>query len=175
MNASRIFVLMPKLPETRLLSPLHLRHWFAIAAVTLAYTWFYYQEMLADPLRLNDDMVQHYLWLFVDYFNLKWADNFYADASAAIQPQGFYWLLWLLGRVFEPLTISRGGPFLISLLTVGYGVALLRPYTHIFIAVAGCLLAVHLGFHSSVGFLARSFMMPLLLAFGYYLLRGDRP
>jgi hypothetical protein len=150
-------------------------HWLAIAAVALAHTWFYYREMLSGPYVLNDDMVQHYLWLFVDHFELNWKDTFYADASAAIQPRGFYWLLWGLGRVFEPLTISRGGPFLISLLTVGYGVALLRRYTHVFIAVAGSLLAVHLGFHTSVGFLARSFLMPLLLAFGYYLLRGDRP
>jgi hypothetical protein len=156
-------------------TPLPFSHWLIIAAVTLAYTWFYYQEMLAGPLRLNDDVVQHYLWLFVDHFDLNWKDTFYADASAAIQPRGFYWLLWSLGRVFEPLTISRGGAFFISLLTVGFGVALLRRYTHIFIALAGSLLAVHFGLHSSVGFLARSFMMPLLLAFGYYLLQGNRP
>ncbi len=149
--------------------------WLAIGVVTLAYTWCYYQAMLAGPLRLNDDMVQHYLWLFVDHFDLDWKDTFYADASAAIQPRGFYWLLWGLGRFVDPLTISRGGPFLISLLTVGFGVALLRRYTHLFIAVAGSLLAVHLGFHSSVGFVARSFLMPLLLAFGYYLLRQDQP
>jgi hypothetical protein len=156
-------------------APLLLRHWLIIAVITLAYTWFYYQPMLSGSYVLNDDMVQHYLWLFVDHYGLNWKDTFYADASAAIQPRGFYYLLWLLGRVFDPLTISRGGPFLISLLTVGYGVALLRRHMHVFIAVAGCLLAVHLGFHTSVGFLARSFLMPLLLAFGYYLLRGDRP
>ena len=150
-------------------------HWLIITLVALGYTWFYYRPMLAGPYVLNDDMVQHYLWLFVDHYGLNWKDTFYADASAAIQPRGFYWLLWLLGRGVEPLTISRGGPFLISLLTVGYGVALLRRYTHVFIAVAGSLLAVHLGFHTSVGFLARSFLMPLVLAFGYYLLRGDRP
>lgn len=122
---------MPIPPATRLLSPLKIHHWLAIAAVTLGYTWFYYQPMLAGPHVLNDDMVQHYLWLFVDHFDLNWKDTFYADASAAIQPRGFYYLLWLLGRVFDPLTISRGGPFLISLLTVGYGVASLRRHTHI--------------------------------------------
>ncbi|TXF89141.1 hypothetical protein FUA23_11560 [Neolewinella aurantiaca] len=147
----------------------------AIAAFTLVYTWFYYQPMLTEPYMLNDDVVQHYLWLFVDYYGLNWKDTFYADASAAIQPRGFYYLLWLLGRVFDPITISRGGPFLISLLTVGFGMGLLRRYTHFFIALAGCLLAVHLGLHTSVGFLARSFLMPLLLAFGYYLLRADQP
>jgi hypothetical protein len=159
----------------KIIAPLSSSHRLIIAVATLAYTWFYYQEMLAGPLRLNDDVVQHYLWLFVDYFELDWKDTFYADASAAIQPRGFYWLLWSFGRVFEPLTISRGGPFFISLLTVGFGVALLRRHTHIFIAVAGSLLAVHLSLHSTAGFLARSFMIPLLLAFGYYLLRGDRP
>ncbi len=169
------FVGMSPSPSTRVFPPLPLRHWLAIAAATLAYTWFYYREMLAGPYVLNEDVVQHYLWLFVDHFNLNWKDTFYADASAAIQPRGFYWLVWLLGRVFEPLTISRGGPFLISLLTVGYGVALLRPYTHVFIALAGTLFAVQLGFHTSAGFLARSFLMPLVLAFSYYLLRGDRP
>jgi hypothetical protein len=166
---------MSELYPKKVSTPLPLSHWLIIAAVTLGYTWFYYQPMLAGPYVLNDDMVQHYLWLFVDHFDLNWKDTFYADASAAIQPRGFYYLLWVLGRVFDPLTISRGGPFLISLLTVGFGVALLRRHTHVFIAVTGCLLAVHMGFHTSVGFLARSFLMPLVLAFGYYLLRGDRP
>ncbi len=162
---------MPSSITTRL----PLWQWFLIGAIALAYTWFYYREMLAGPYVLNDDVVQHYLWLFVDHFDLAWKDTFYANASAAIQPRGFYWLLWGVGRVFEPLTISRGGPFFIALLTVGYGVALLRRYTHVFIAVAGSLLVVHLSLHVSVGFLARSFMTPLLLAFGYYLLRGNRP
>jgi hypothetical protein len=131
--------------------------------------------MLAGPLVINDDMVQHYLWLFVEHFGLDWKDTFYADASAAIQPRGFYWLLKTLGLVLDPVTISRAGPFLISLLTVGFGVALLRRYTHILIALAGCLLAVHLGFHSSVGFVARAFFMPLILAFAYFLIGKERP
>ena len=145
-----------------------------IGLATLLYTWVYYRPMLAGPLVLNDDMVQHYLWLFVDYYGLGWSDDFYAEASAAIQPRGFYYLLKAAGRFVDPLTISRAGPFLIALLTVGYGTALLRRYTHVILAVAGCWLVVHLNFHSSVGFVARSFMTPLLLAFAYYLLT-DRP
>ncbi|WP_026231669.1 hypothetical protein [Neolewinella persica] len=155
--------------------PITWRVWAAIVAITLGYTWFYYQKMLSGPLVINDDMVQHYLWLFVDHFELNWKDTFYADASAAIQPRGFYWLLKILGLILDPVTISRAGPFLISLLTVGFGVALLRRYTHVLIALAGCLLAVHLGFHSSVGFVARAFFMPLILAFAYFLIGKEQP
>lgn len=156
-------------------SPLSWRVWALLAVATLAYTWFYYRKMLSGPLVINDDMVQHYLWLFVEHFGLAWKDTFYAEASAAIQPRGFYWLLTVLGLVFDPVTISRAGPFLISLLTVGFGVAFLRRFTHLFIALAGSLLAIHLGFHSSVGFVARAFFMPLLLAFAYFLIGRERP
>lgn len=155
--------------------PLKWHVWAVLAAVTLGYTWFYYRKMLSGPLVINDDMVQHYLWLFVEHFELNWKDTFYADASAAIQPRGFYWLLKTLGLVLDPVTISRAGPFLISLLTVGFGVAFLRRFTHIFIALAGCLLAAHLGFHSSVGFVARAFFIPLILAFAYFQIGKEQP
>jgi hypothetical protein len=155
--------------------PLRWRVWAVLAAITLGYTWFYYRKMLSGPLVINDDMVQHYLWLIVEHFELGWKDTFYADASAAIQPRGFYWLLKTLGLVLDPVTISRAGPFLISLLTVGFGVAFLRRFTHLFIALAGCLLAAHLGFHSSVGFVARAFFIPLIMAFAYFLIGREQP
>jgi len=46
-------------------------HWLIITLVALGYTWFYYRPMLAGPYVLNDDMVQHYLWLFVDHYGLN--------------------------------------------------------------------------------------------------------
>jgi hypothetical protein len=155
--------------------PLTWRVWAAIAAITLGYTWFYYRKMLSGPLVINDDVVQHYLWLFVEHFGLDWKDMFYADASAAIQPRGFYWLLKTLALVLDPVTISRAGPFLISLLTVGFGVAFLRRFTHLIIALAGCLLAAHLGFHSRVGLVARAFFIPLIIAFAYFLIGREQP
>lgn len=155
--------------------PLTWRVWAVIAIITLGYTWIYYRKMLSGPLVINDDVVQHYLWLFVEHFGLDWKDTFYAEASAAIQPRGYYWLLKMLGLVLDPVTISRAGPFLISLLTVGFGLPLLRRFTHFFIALGGCLLAVHLGFHSSVGFVARAFFIPLIVAFAYFLIGREQP
>lgn len=166
---------MPLTPLPSRIKPLPSWQWGLIFSSGLVYTWYYYQEMLAGPLRVSEDVVQHYLWLFVEHFDLQWKDTFYADASAAIQPAGFYWLLKIVGQVVDPLTISRAGPFFISLLLLGFGVGLLRRYMHLLLAVAGSLLAIHLGFHSTVGFLARSFFLPLLLAFGYVLLGRERP
>lgn len=166
---------MPITPDPTHTTPLPRWQWGLIFSIGMAYTWFYYREMLAGPLRVSEDVVQHYLWLFVEYFDLQWKDMFYADASAAIQPVGFYWLLKIVGQVVDPLTISRAGPFFIALVMLGFGVGLLRRYMHLLLAVAGSLLAIHLGFHSTVGFMARSFFLPLLLAFSYFLVGRERP
>lgn len=149
-------------------------HPWALAAVLLllsvAYFLIYHAPILSDPLHFNDDVVQHYLWLY----DTHWADDFYARASGALQPWGFYALLWSLGRFAEPLTIAAYGPLLITFLTAWFTVGLLRPYLPLIIAVAGAFLALQYTMHTTVGFLARAFSAPLLAMFAYFLMRGSR-
>ncbi|MEL7159672.1 MAG: hypothetical protein AAFN92_02855 [Bacteroidota bacterium] len=149
--------------------------WAGIVLVALAYTYLYYHRTLNGPFRFSDDVAQHYLWLFGEYYGTDWRDGFYARASAALQPWGYYALLKTLGQFIDPLTISRYGLFATAVLTVGYGTALFRRFAPIALAVAGSLVLLHYSFDIAIGFLARGFMIPLLLIFGYYLVRGERP
>lgn len=135
------------------------------------YFWWAYGEVLEHPWHFNDDVVQHYLWLF----DVDWADDYYARTSRAIQPLGFRALLSGLSLVAEPLVISRYGPLLVTLVNVGFTAAILRRYYPLVFAAAAALLIGHVCLTMTMGFLARACCAPLLLAFGYYLVRGDRP
>lgn len=140
-------------------------HIALILLLSVVYFFFFHQKMLAGPLRFNDDVVQHYLWLF----DANWADDFYARASGKIQPWGYYSLLWLLSWVADPLTISRYGPLLTTVLTVGFGFGWLRKFFPVSIAICGALLVQHYCLFTSIGFLARAFCVPLLVLFGCFL------
>ncbi|MTB49478.1 hypothetical protein [Lewinella sp. W8] len=149
--------------------------WPLLALLCVAYFLYYYQQVLAHPYRFNDDVVQHYLWLVTVHYDIPWADDFLARSSAIIQPWGFRSLLGTLAIFFDPVAISRYGVLLIIGLNVGFGTAILRRYYPLVLAVAGAFLVAHISLTMTVGFLARSFCVPLLLGFTYFLLRGDRP
>ncbi|MEO0733971.1 MAG: hypothetical protein AAFZ52_14125 [Bacteroidota bacterium] len=159
-------------PKTRNLSIIA---WCTIALIALAYTYVYYHRTLNGPFRFNDDVAQHYLWLFGEYYDADWQDGFYARASAALQPWGYYLLLKFCGWFIDPLTISRYGVFALALGTVGYATALFRRFVPVALAVGAGLVVFHYSLLITTGFLARGFMIPLLLAFGYYLVLGERP
>ena len=140
-----------------------------LCAIVLAAAHFFYYHgaILASPWRFNDDVVQHYLWLYAT----DWGDAFYARASGQIQPYGFRALLRLLSFVADPLTISRYGPLLVTCGIFVYATRLLRNFFPLAIALAGAYLVAQDSLPVTVGFLARSFCVPLLLAFADYLVR----
>ena len=140
-----------------------------LCAIVLAVAHFFYYHgaILDSPWRFNDDVVQHYLWLY----DTHWGDGFYARASGQIQPYGFRALLRLLATFADPLTVSHYGPLLITALTFGYATRLLQHFFPVAIALAGAYLIAQDSLPVMVGFLARSFCVPLLLAFANYLVR----
>ena len=140
-----------------------------LCAIVLAVAHFFYYHgaILDSPWRFNDDVVQHYLWLY----DTNWGDDFYARTSGQIQPYGFRALLRLLSGFADPLTISRYGPLLVTALTFGFATRLLQKFFPPAIALAGAYLIAQDSLPVMVGFLARSFCVPLILAFANYLLR----
>ena len=140
-----------------------------LCAIVLAVAHFFYYHgaILDSPWRFNDDVVQHYLWLY----DTHWGDDFYARASGQIQPYGFRALLRFLSTFADPLTISRYGPLLATALTFGFATRLLQKFFPLAIALAGAYLIAQDSLPVTIGFLARSFCVPLLLAFANYLVR----
>ena len=138
--------------------------------LAVGYFFYYHDRMLTMPLRFNDDVVQHYLWLY----DVNWGDATHAQASGDIQPWGFKALLRFLRLFAEPLTISRYLPLFTTLLTAGLTTALLRRWLPTVLALAGTYLLLQLAIPTGLGFLARAFCVPLLLAFAYFLLDGNR-
>jgi len=137
-----------------------------VLLLATVYFFIYHGNYLADPLHFNDDVVQHYLWLY----DTDWADDYYARTSGAIQPWGFYGLLWTLGHFLDPLPLSRYGPLLITWLTAWFTVGILRRYLPLVLALAGTYLVLQYTLLTGQGFLARSFSTPLLAMFAYFLL-----
>ena len=128
--------------------------------------FFYYQQrMLASPYHFNDDVVQHYAWLFGG----DWTDPFYATTSGEIQPWGFRALLYLLSPLTDAVTLSHYGPLLITVLITVYATCLLRKAFPLVLALAGAYLIAQMTIFTGHGFLARGFSTPLLLMFAYYL------
>ncbi|MEM9528708.1 MAG: hypothetical protein AAGA31_18990, partial [Bacteroidota bacterium] len=156
-------------------TPISRLGWLGIGVIALAYAYLYYQRTLNGPFRFSDDVAQHYLWLFGEFYDTSWRDGFYASASGALQPWGYYALLKIIGQFVDPLTISRYGVFATALLTVTYATALFRRFVPLTLAVASSLVLFHYSLDIAQGFLARGFMIPLLLISGYYLVRQDRP
>lgn len=142
-----------------------------VGLLSTAYFFWIYGDVLAHPWHFNDDVVQHYLWLM----DVDWADDYYARTSGAIQPLGYKGFLYSLSLFLEPLTISRYGPLLTTFLNIGLATAILKKYYPLAFAIAGGLLVGHVCLTMTMGFLARAFCAPLLLAFGYYLLQENRP
>ncbi len=164
---------MPPLPaQNRSFST---REWLLLIGASLAYFFIYHWPLLTDPFHFQEDVVQHYLWLNTIRFDAEWADSFYPRTSGAIQPFGYYALLRALVVFFDPLTISRWLPLPLTVLTVVYGTALFRRVFPLALALAGGLLITHYNLSESLGGLARAFCVPLLTAFAYYLVRGDKP
>lgn len=146
--------------------------WFypALAVLSTLYFFWAYGRVLEDPNSINDDVVQHFLWMLD---TSAWSDDFLARASYVIQPWGYRAMLSLLSEFFAPIPISRYGPLPIVWLNAGFGAGILRKYYHPVYAMVGGLLVAHLAIGPTMGFNARAFSVPLLTAFGYFLVRTN--
>ncbi len=142
---------------------------FCAIVLGVGHFFYYQQNMLASPYHINDDVVQHYLWLF----DTDWADDFYARTSGQIQPWGFRGLLSFLGLFTDPVTISRYGPLLLTVLITTFATGLLRKFFPLVLALAGAYLIAQDTIDTGLGFLARGFSTPLLLIFAYFLVRRN--
>lgn len=141
--------------------------WSGVLVAAVAYFLYAAWPSLVDPYVLNNDLPQHLLWLYP----ADWGDSFYPATAELIQPWGYAGLTRALTWLVSVDTLTRYGPLLSLLLTVGFGYGLLRRYFSWAIAIGGALLIGHLSYPPAVGFFSRAFCVPVLLAFGYYWLR----
>ena len=122
---------------------------------------------------INDDMVQHLVWLNQYVGNDLVAGDPLVKTSSALQPWGYWWLCRILVSFFEPIEVSRFFPLLPLMLTAAYTFRLIKLRYGIVLAMAGVMLMCNYPFERMVGFNARAFGYPLLMAFLYYFARRD--
>ena len=148
--------------------------WLALLLLLLSATAYFFwgnAGYLADQLRVQQDAVQHFLWLY----DGAWGADFYARASGVIQPWGYKAVVALMGQFTDPLTVSRYGPLLLVWLTVSLSFGILRQFYPLLYAAAGALLVNHFGMKIMVGFLAHAWCVPVLLGYGYALVVVRKP
>jgi uncharacterized membrane protein len=145
---------------------------FLIANVLIAgyslFLFLFSQEMaLSNPYWINDDWPQHHLWLYQYQANFFQTDDFYLLAAEAIQPWGVTIVNRLLASFFPPLTISKIFPLFTLYATCWFSFFLIKRRLGWAFAIAAMVLMSNIPFERMIGFFARAYAFPLLLAFLY--------
>ena len=130
-------------------------------------------EALNHLYVVNDDMAQHLVWLHQYTGHHFIPGDPLIQTSAALQPWGYWLLCRLAGLFFEPVDISRFFPLLPLMLTATYTFRLIKLRYDVVLAMAGVILMCNYPFERMVGFNARAFGYPLLMAFLYYFARRE--
>jgi hypothetical protein len=152
--------------------------WFWLSlAMGASYGLLALQQAFAGEYVVQDDARQHVFWLqrFVD--PALFPNDLIADYFQGVAPQGYQWLYQIAARLgIEPTLLSKVLPLGLGLITTGfcYWVTVeLLP-----IPFAGFISAV--SFSQSIWYSSehasgtpRAFLYPLLLAFIYYVIRGQ--
>ena len=130
-------------------------------------------DALNHSFVINEDMAQHLVWLH------QYAGHYFLpgdpliETSSVIQPWGYWLLCRTLALFFEPVDISKFFPLLPVMLTAAYTFRLIKLRYGVVLAMAGVILMCNYPFERMVGFNARAFGYPLLMAFLFYFARRE--
>ncbi len=144
--------------------------WWLILPVIYSIVLFLYSQWnaLTNPLVVNDDIVQHLLWLY-KYTNHDFIPgDVLVDTSEQLQPWGYWLLCRTLVLFFDPLIISKFFPLLPLMLLATFTFRLLNLRYGVALAMVGVILMCNFPFERIVGFNARAFGYPLVMAFLLY-------
>ena len=144
-------------------------YWLTIP-ITYSIALFLYSQWAAiiDPLAVNDDVVQHLLWLYRYADNNFVPDDLIVNTSELLQPWGYWLLCRLLALLLDPITISKYCSLLPLTLTAVFTFGLIRERYGLGLAIVGMILMCNFPMERMIGFNARAFGYPLVLAFLYY-------
>ncbi len=134
----------------------------------LVYFVFFEWDALTTRYIVNDDAAQHIAWMH------RWSDHQFSpgdplnEVAEVIQPWGF----WALGRVFslflDPVALSKYLPFFTLLAASLFCFFLVKKRFGTFVGFSAAVLLAGAVFERMVGFNARAFAFPLLLAFAFF-------
>lgn len=148
--------------------------WFSLA-IALTYSIPVVQEAFSSPYVVQDDARQHVFWMrrFIDPG--LFPGDAIADYFQSVAPWGYtlvYRAIIALG--IDPLTVSKLLPPVLALVTVGfaYEVCLQLIPVPVAGAIAALLTTQLIWAHDDIASASpRAFMLPLFLAFLYFLVR----
>lgn len=168
--------LLPPPMLTAALSPSRPRFWFWLSlAIAAAYTIPVWQFFFSHPYTVQDDARQHVFWMARFLDPSLFPNDLIADYFQANAPWGYTTLYRGLALVgLEPLLVSQLLPPLLALVATGYGYWLCLELLPVPLAgaIASVLLNQVFWAHDDLASATpRAFLIPLFLAFLYYLVR----
>ena len=134
----------------------------------LAYFLFFEWDALTTRYIVNDDASQHIAWMH------KWGDNQFTpgdplhEVAEVIQPWGFWAFNRVASLLLDPVAVSKYLPFFTLLAASLFCFFLVKKRFGTFVAFAATVLLAGATFERMVGFNARAFAFPLLLAFAFF-------
>lgn len=123
---------------------------------------------------MDDDWPQHLLWLYHYYPNYFPGQDVYLEVSRLLQPWGYQILVRFLSLFFEPLTLSRIFPFFLLYASCWFTFQLVEPRFGWLLALTAMIMMSVVPQERMVGFLARGFGFPLILAYLYFWVNEKR-
>ncbi len=135
----------------------------AVAAYVGLLFWYRYREVWGTPYWGNDDVVQHLIWSFRDQ-HFKPGDP-WVITSGALQPWGYYGLIWLLSRFIDPVTISRIFPVFTLYAACLSAFFLVKRRFGWALGLCAVLMFSNIPLERMAGFMARAFSIPFMLLF----------
>ncbi len=151
-------------------------NFFAIAFLVLfCVAWFvrFEWQMLSGEYWHNDDNAQHVAWMW------KWKDgcqfaagDLLNDAAEQLQPWGYVAVGRTAMMVLDPISFGKYMPLAALLATCFFAFFLVKKRFGLTLGLAAAALVGFLTFERMVGFNARAFGFPLLLAFLYFFADG---
>ena len=129
---------------------------------------FSQSKALSNVYWIDDDWPQHLLWLYKFHPNYFQDNDFYMMAAEAIQPWGVYIVNSILGTFFSPLFISKFFPLVTLWAVCWFSFFLMKKRFGWALAISAMVMMSNIPLERMVGFFARAYAFPLLLAFTYF-------
>ncbi len=141
---------------------------FAVLLFCLGYFTFFERDALTNHYIVNDDAAQHIAWMH------KWGEHQFTpgdplnEVAEVIQPWGYQAVCRVVSLLFDPVELSKYLPFFTLLAATLFCFFLVKKRFGTFVAFSAAVLLAGATFERMVGFNARAFAFPLLLAFIFF-------
>ncbi|GAB4149238.1 MAG: hypothetical protein Fur0046_27860 [Cyanobacteria bacterium J069] len=150
--------------------------WLGLSiAITLFYSSLLLQRAFRGEYVVQDDARQHLFWMQRFLNPDLFPNDLIADYFQSVAPWGFTAFYWLFARLgLDPLLLSKLLPAVLALVAVSYGFGVFMQLLPVPVGgfFASVLLNLVFWSHDDLASATpRAFMIPLFLAFLYYLLR----